>query len=573
MLKESEEAFAAGKLGKEQFASLRQFYEDQRAIGDATLARLRDKERTRLDRLEAELAGLRRQLEQVEQEAAGNDDARERAAHARRFLSEGIRNAEEHCKASRLLLDAHRAKELGGFIDLSLERYNQPPDRDRPSASNVERLLAYVIPLVAGVAVFFPWLSYGGQARPLINIVPLFVDLGICAQPAPATVRLISIPYVLLPILAVPWAALRDPWRGGWGLLTVGLWVLAAALLPIAIVGTRASTVMSFGEVVAGLRVGQWLYCAAGLGLLVLGARALDRANPSIRAQWMGLVAVGGVTLALFLLAVNSIAGRPGNTRVHFEASQGDGSPGTVELVCSNFGMTPISIYAPRPESETTDGLSRDPQRWYGVSLLVREAGDDSYKLLSSVESAWTAQDRIAQSNEPYAVGPGVALVLYLDGRLVRQVLPAARGMKLEVARGDGAIVFTFESELPEQLAAPPTKSILPEQVTGTISPPPQDQEAMTGSSADIEPQVADVVPSPAQTVVVLRGVIGNQAVLEIRTTPGQSGEEGLFGEGTTVIGDWELQSVMLSPASAILRNKSTGRRVTVARGGEAAID
>ncbi|MCL4217151.1 MAG: hypothetical protein KJ052_09140, partial [Candidatus Hydrogenedentes bacterium] len=568
LLKDSEEALAAGKLGKEQFASLRQFYEDQIAIGDATLTRLHEKEKTRLNRLDAELSGLRRQLEQVEREASGDDDARERAAQARRFLSEGIRNTEEQCEASRLLLDAQGSKELGGFIDLPLERYNEPPGKEQPGVSSVERLLAYVIPLIAGVAVFFPWLSYGGQARPLINIVPLFVDLGICGQPAPVSVRLFSIPYVLLPLLAVPWAALRDPWRGGWGLLTVGLWVLAAGLLPIAIVGTRASTVMSFGEVVAGLRVGQWLYCAAGLSLLVLGARALDRANPSIRAQWMGLVAVGGVTLALFLIAVNSIADQPGNTRVHFEALHEDSSAGTVELLCSNSGMTPISIYAPRPETGTTDGLNRNPQRWYAISLLVREAGDGPYKLLSSVETAWTAQDRIARSNEPYAVGPGVTLVLHLDGRLVRQVLPAARGMKIEIARGDGAIVFTHEMELPEQLAAPPTESILPQDATGTVSPPPQDSEARADSSAGLQSQVPDVVPPSAQVVVVLRGVIGNKAALEVRAAPGQPGEEGLFAEGAIVIGDWELQSVMQSPAAAILRNKNTGRRVSVARGG-----
>jgi hypothetical protein len=132
MMAEAEQAQAAGRLDAARYTALRDFYAKHLQDAESHLARLQEQERRRLDSLEHQLrATINEQARLVDRAMAG-EVAPAKANELNRGFQHEIAALEGRIEASRQVLSATHAADLGPFVDRPLDDYAAPASQIAP---------------------------------------------------------------------------------------------------------------------------------------------------------------------------------------------------------------------------------------------------------------------------------------------------------------------------------------------------------------------------------------------------------------------------------------------------------
>jgi hypothetical protein len=127
LMAETERALAAGTVGQNRYDSVIEYYAGHLRRAEGHLQAAREAERLKLVSLEHELrAALSRQVELSDAVARGEMDRAE-ANEQNRHYNHELSELDARISAADRNIAAASAKELGGYIDLPLDRYTAAP--------------------------------------------------------------------------------------------------------------------------------------------------------------------------------------------------------------------------------------------------------------------------------------------------------------------------------------------------------------------------------------------------------------------------------------------------------------
>jgi hypothetical protein len=561
---------ADGTIDQARCDALRGFYTGQAALAEAAVARLRDKQRKAVADLERQLMELQMDQARLARSVAEKKRTPEQANEANRELMHRAQAINGEIAERRGLIDATATEDLGGFIDLPLDRYTRQSGPPTPPLPTADRILAFTIPFVACASVFLPWLAIGERAATLLHIGDLLASPE-AGQAAPGVLfRFLWVLLVFLPLAALPIAASRNRHGAGWGLLALGIALMAGAAAPALGVARHAPELKTLDQLIGALRAGTAGYGGTGVVLIILGARRLISPDASLRTRLRGALILATAIAVMFIVGRLVLSLVPSGASAEFKVRLTDPDRGVVLVTGHNNGQRPLTVRVPWPEQGPTDAERRDAAHSYGIQVYVREQGRDTFQLLPFTVDAWRSRGAKIWENETVTAGAGMSRQLEMDARVLKKNARDAEAFRIDVTRADGTVVATFDAPFPENFASPaPARPQRPPTVTPTV---PEIQPPPVPEPAETEPEtVGPPKPSVAKPVTTVQysGKMGEKVAVKVRYPSGQPAKKGLLVLGDEVTGGWTLEAITRDPDAITLKQSAGGRTLTIPLGEE----
>lgn len=570
-LSRADRAYAKGEVDEAHHANLRAGYERERKIADRAVERLMGAERARLESLEAQRrTALEEQLHLTERVAAGKLTARA-ANDENRRLTERLAQIDEMLASCRERLDARTSEQVGGFIDLPFEGYLRAETEsitgsasrvsiESPRDNSRDWLIAMVIALVASLAVFLPWVTTGGGSLSLLGAGGVLT--GFTSQGGPF--RFLSqsawILYVAVPYAGVFFGS-RKGLSGGWGLLLVGVALLAGAVVPGLLVGTATVRPSAYADLLSMIHVGPIIYAACGVALVVQGAVRVSPANDSLRHATFVSVALAGALAGIALMVVFALYLLAAEVRVRFDATMDSSSRDRVLLTFRNEGTGTAQIYVPWPDAATTDRRARSGSA-VGVRLYVKERGDDDFRLAPYSKAVWTAAGAPVTENASFDLNAGLTSQSVLDLRQLSVLGVDAETIRLQLTRADGELISEVDIPVGGRYLSPQ-----PEDRQPTPSADLADRPSTPHTPSVRRETLLGQPPAAPPLYVAFTGTVGGQPVVRIYDHESSRVEDIVVAIGNELHSGWIVDSMSRQPASLTLTHSATGARVQLPRG------
>lgn len=572
--RECARAYDAGEIESERYASLREFYAHHIRSAEHEVATVRQAITARrqafleqfrsVDAAQATL-GDRLNAGRIKPEKANREN--------RRLMGDAnaCRKAMAACDR---LLEASTAEQVGGFLDWPLTSFQpakSPEEEKQDTAFEWERALAYALPFLLAASVFLPWLTLEGASKSLAALGDFGSVLGLPAMLGPMPARLIWVVFLLLPLIALPFAAMSRNRPSGHALVVSGfllIWMLGGAVLVLP--SLAMGPAVTLGTVIRGLHLGPFVYFGGAIGMILLGRRRSQRTEASNESGGRAVIIMSACMIFLMVVAGSAVWFQSHQGFVAFSSRVVDDRTGAVNILLANEGRVPALVHAPWPggvpgrESASTEGDV------YGITLYVRERGAENFQLLPEARGAWLYAGLPIRDEAPIVAPPRSRLVVTLAPWQLQALGVDPAAVRLVFSRRNGEELARFEHEMPELRAEPaqPPMPVSPRVITGTAAPdrpvPDIDEtNADTGTSiaATSQPQA-----EPEGTRVAFTGIIGNQAILQV-APPGEPPTRVMVGADDLISGNWVLLEISAAPPGLTLFNERSYESVSLRMG------
>ena len=569
LARQSDEALRNGDIDANRYETLHGQSTEQLAVAESTLARLREEQRSTVAELRHRLRAAELEQANLSREASSGTMPPRKANEANRAILRKAQRVSEELAKCQALLAADSPGDLGGFVDLSWDRYLRLNLNDLPALRPVHRVASAIIPLVMTAAVFLPWMVLGTVSFSLMSLASYVEQRGLPAPLPPPALRVMWIAYALAPLLSAPLMAWRDERRLARALVIAGAVLSAAALLPVLLFGAPAGADRTFLGVVGAIRWGAGLYLAGGLAAVILGARRTGSPGTTLRASLRGALAFG-IAIAAVLTVLMAVLGTlsKGGTLV-MEPPAVDAVSGKIRLTCRNRGTQTASLVVPWPQGGYREAAGDVPGPAFGVEAYVRERGSDTFHLLPDTQNLWEVWGVPAHGSDPVILRPGFALGIGFDAAALRTL-----GLDVEVIRIDlvdskgrsqtGFEVVPVVPRVPRGAAAKPAPVPIHNQPAVWREP----REPGAGPGTVHEP-AAPAIPGVYRVLVRVTGSVGDRVSLALTNLETGIEESRFVEPGETVIEHWVLQEVDKPRRRVTLRNRRTNETRVLDRGHE----
>ncbi|MBN2310030.1 MAG: hypothetical protein JXR94_13740 [Candidatus Hydrogenedentes bacterium] len=571
-----ERAGAEGSMPLSRQSALRRLYTEQLALAESTIARLREAQRQQIADLSRGIRKAQIEEARLSKQASSGEIAPAKANEIHRRLVREADALEARIAECRAVIAADAPEELGGFIDLPMEGYLKPGTARPARPAGRAKVLATLFSIAIALTVFVPWVSYESRPYSLYRLGAVLTQEGIGPDLAPPVVGRVWVLYMLLPLVAVPFAVRRGRRGTGWGLVLVGALIVAGGLAPPLIVGAAdASAPESLGGMLGAFRIGALAYCAGGLAFIIAGARRFSPRFTSLRASTQGALAFGAAVAAILVLSVLILAVAPGRIALQFDAEL-DASGETVRIRCTNRGHKEVGLCVPWPEEGQAPGQWPGGRRSvYGLEVHVRERGKDAFQLFPSTEGLWAAQGVPIRGSGRVAILGGATREIVFDLQGVAAAGADAEAIRLVLVRGDGRAVDSFETPV-EQAAAPAAPTPAPTGLPRPSAPAAPSSGAAVAAPGAPQPVPRQSAPEPPPApeeprrpalTVRFAGSVGDKVAFTIAYSATGERERVFLKPGDAIAAGWRLDSVDALTGAATLRHPGSGRTVRLLRG------
>jgi hypothetical protein len=345
------------------------------------------------------------------------------------------------------------------------------------------------------------------------------------------------------------------------------------AFFPAALVLSRADSLLDYMAAGRMVGPGAWLYALCGTMLVYLGARSRDALLDKNGYPVLAAVATVLITVAVFVLLGVAVAAAPRGGEVRFDPAWSEDNQGILDIPVRNQSDGTIALYAPAPTGGTA---TRHP--WYGVSLYARETPGDPLRALPDGAQVWSVAG--AAREMPLLLNPGATAILRLDTHALRQNVGPLDSVRLLFLRAGGRVIAEFTAPMPppedmvsvpESLGRVPLETVrepeIPAMVPADDPEPVPIPEPVVTEAAPVAIAPPAAPPEPDGWPVTLRGIIGEQGAFVV-TRPGTSRPDRVTAQtGDEVIPGWVVRGMTVSPASAELEHRGSGRIQLIRRG------
>lgn len=403
------------------------------------------------------------------------------------------------------------------------------------------------------------------MTRSLVTVGFLFLHVGICADPLPLVVRFLWVPVALLPLLALLVGMMGTRLRiVAWGLLFLGLLMVAASLFPAALLTTRSVQPLGVAGLFGAPRTGAYAYLLAGMLCVVLGARKHDRALGEGSSSWRELVGLLGCVAAVFLVSTVALFAMPRSDGAVFTAGRSPGTEERVTVTCVNHMRRPIVLFVPWPERRSLLAETAPSAVRYGIRVYARAESTSEFQLLPAIGGVWRHKGRALPENAAVTVEPGLAADLELDVGPIQQLVGRIVGLRVHVTDNGGRIIHEFETPIAARAALQALPRGAPPVVRPGLRPVTR---AVEGERAPREERPSPTQPERPAFIVRLRGIVGDRAALEVVRGQGAGSQNVMAAVGDEVAPGWSVEAVSMRPVAVTFLEQRTGERIKAERG------
>ncbi|GMW00199.1 MAG: hypothetical protein AMXMBFR84_13370 [Candidatus Hydrogenedentota bacterium] len=540
---ECDRALKERALSPERHKDLIHRYHYDIQIAEAAVAKIRTQCNRYLDELVAEQKRLQEKRNVLLRQVAQNSVPGPLANDLNRKSLEELASMDADIAFMNQIRAARNADELGGFIDLPLDRYAALLPPVIPQVPTGHLWLTLVLSAFAIASVFMPWTWSNDQSISLFTWVR--------TNPPANGLNWIWSIWLVLPLFAPPFAMRRKSRLAGWGLLVNGLILFAAGLLPglaWASWPLDASYLSSFLQI---YHAGSMLYSMTGVALVYLGAQRVAPSANTLSATFRQAAVAGGILLVSMGVLLAASAFMRSAPNLEFEATLSNPTRGLVNVVIRNNGSQPRSVSIPRQAEAEAE---------FGVEVYARVSGEDDFRPIPMDGDVWRFRGESVGQGTSVPVQPRFALSLLLDMYEIRRTVPEADAVEIRFVRGSNAVQNRIAIPIPERLvgprevrrATPPVRSPAP------LPEPPPDGDR-------IEPPVSPVPSQPSipQIWVKYVGSVGDRHIFRFES----SGQEMRLTPGDDLMYPWRLEQIAETPPTAEFINGRTGETIRVGRG------
>lgn len=572
LLAETEAAFSRGLVDQTQLNAQRERYLHEQIAANTEIARYRKLAEAHGETLRAELRACRHEQAHLPDRVSAGKLLPEQANDRNRVLAQRIEMLREELRNIETAVTAESPKDLGGFVDLPFDGYQQqilsltsaaPKGTGGDAQLGPKRwelIAAIAVAAVCSISIFLPWVVYRGVS---VSLLHTGLDFG--PGEANHLARLAWVAYVIVPWLAVVFLLRVSGPARGWSVLGTGILLLAAALVPVVLAGADRVHAEDIRQLFSALHVGPVVYAIAALLLIVIGSLRVSPWGDSLaHAATVSLSLVGVVAVIAGLFALVLFFGpEPGSVR--FEATMRE-TGDAMRVICRNRGRDTIRVAVPWPEdgAEAIESLGDGPL--YGIRVEIRETGADDFCVLPYSQQPWS-RPRIPFLEGPAVeVRPGIDQELILDLRQISVVGADAEAVRLVFIRPGGSEADRFETPLSGQYLSPSAESrepyFLPKPNT---APAPTHDHSEQPPGAESESESIERVISRGW--LSFTGIVGEKIAIEVWDSAGNSSGTRLIQPGEAIAEGWYLESVTSSPASIIVHHDPSGTQTSLPRG------
>ena len=567
--RQSDEALHNGDIDAKRYETLHGQSTEQLAMAESTLARLREEQRSTVAELRHRLRAAELEQANLSREASSGTMPPQKANEANRAILRKAQRVSRELAKCQALLAADSPRDLGGFVDLSWDRYLRPNTDDLPALRPVQRVVSAGIPVLMTVAVFLPWMALGAVSFSLVSLASYVEQRGLASAFPLSALRLVWIAYALTSLLSVPLVAWRDDQRVARVLVIAGAVLSAAAIMPVLMLGAPPGGERTFLSVLGSIRWGAGIYVVGSLSAVILGARRTGSPGTSLRASLRGALAFG-ITIAVVLTVLTAVLGtlsRGGSLAM--DAPVVDAASGKVRLTCRNRGTETARLLVPWLQGESGEAARDVSGSLFGIAAYVREREGDSFHLLPDTDNLWEVWGVPARGPDPIVLRPGLALGISFDAAALRARGLEVAAVRMDLVDSDGTAQASFEvvpvvSRAPrtgeERSPSIGTRDRFRERTAPGVSP----------GSAGVDRGPAEPVPGASYRVIVrVTGSVGDRVALAV-TDPTTGVEQNRFvAPGEVVVGHWTVQEVDKPRRRVMLRNRRSNETRVIERGHE----
>lgn len=570
--RECARAYDAGRIESTRYASLREFYAKHIREAEASIHALRKEAQERRASFLEQFGTVDAAQGALSQQLAAGTIKPEAANRKNRKLMKTANECRQAMAECDRLLAITSADEAGGFLDLPLAEFSQPvmPVEDEDEDFDWERALTYALPFLIATMVFLPWLTLGGVSKSLPGLEDFGGVLGLPSTLGTFPTRLAWVVYMLLPLLALPLAAMSRNRPSGLGLILCGfllLWAIIAGVLGVPWVSRSEDITLT--ALIQALHFGPFLYFGGAVGLIVLGQRRLQRRELQTESGSRAILIMSACMVFLMVVAASSVWLQVQEGFVSYDARTVDARTGAVNIVLTNEGRVPAAVYAPWPRGVPERLTGAPASDIYGLGIQVRELGMDTFQGLPDSRGAWVSAGLPVTTDDPLLIPPRSRVVLTFVPWQLRALGVEPDAVRIQFSRGAGERIGESEHAMPEFHAEPPVpvRIPVPRTLPSTEFPTPLAEEESAPQDATPREEPA---PMPVGTVVMLTGLLGDRAVLQV-VLEGGSPTRMMRGPDEVITGDWVVLEVGVAPPSVTLFHERTYETVTLPMG-EAAL-
>jgi len=568
---EAEAAFEQGIFDRTQLDTQQERYRQEGESANAELERCRKLAEAHGETLRAELRACRHEQAHLPDRVSAGKLPPHQANDRNRALTERIAALRKALRDIETAITAESSKELGGFIDLPFHGYRErvfavssvaskAAAGEQPGLKRWELIAVVAAAAACSVSIVLPWVVSGGVP---VSLLQTGLDIGIGGTNQLA--RIAWIAYVVIPWLAVV-IVLRVPGAAlGWSLLSVGILLLAAALVPVVLAGASRVHAEDVLQVLSALHVGPVVYAGAALLLIVAGSLRVSSWGDSLaHASIVSLILAGAVAAIAGLFAVFLFFGpEPGSVR--FEATLKE-TGDLVRVVCQNRGREIIRVAVPWPEGGVQALESPGSEPMYGIRVEIRETGAGRFSVLPYSQLPWSRPQMPFLDGPDIEVRPGMDQELILDLRQISVVGADADAVRLVFLRAGGSEVDRFEVPLSGRYLSPTAESRVPLYVPKPDTVPylPVEDTAKD-STGETRPETIE--RPETRGWFSFAGAVGDKIAVETWDSSGISSGTRLIEPGDLIGEGWYLEAVSSAPASIVVHHDPSGTQATLPRG------
>jgi hypothetical protein len=506
------------------------------------------------------------QLEAVRADAAAGRGAPEALNEAHRTRAAELGAVEEERDLLAALRRAETAEEAGGALDATepeLALLAKPARAAREPGQRPGsglRIAAICGVLLAWAATALPWAEAAGVRAAAWDLGRVLRAAGVLASPGESSALLwFGLACAILPLLtASPLFLPRSGPVSAWLVYGGGALMAAVAFLPAFVLATRSPD-----AAVRLLRLplaGAWVYLAAGAIFLGLAGRLRDRVARRAETGWRDVA----MALALVVLAFGVVAGavaavpRAGDLALTVLPPEAD----AIAVEVRNGTRGSLALYVGWSRDAGAPVTGERPTAGLDVALL--RTGRESEPVPPSAQR-WRVAGGGALLGGALDLTPGATARLLLDaGPLRRRYRGGEVRLRLVDAAGRPLATANAVVPPPPGPGAAPAPVRQPVGESATSRATPDETPPAPGLSDPAPPESA--LPSPEATLA-FRGVVGNEALFELRSRPGAAPERIRAAVGEGVVGGWRLAQIAGRPPEAVLVHDDLQQLVRVTRG------
>lgn len=443
---ECDRARAAGDLSEAQHRTLVSNYHEQIHLAEASVAKVRTEIKREIARLGSAEKKVRARQHRLVQKAGRGRVSAKRANELNRKLLERADEFDAAIAEYQALAAARKADDVGGFVDLPLDSYRTKTPAVTPAVSPAARWVALIAMVLTAVMVFLPWFRLEDGSYPLFRLALLLDRQGVLPTLPAVLGFTLSLPFLLLPLAAVPFARRRQDRRSGWGILVVGILVLAAGVIPVTVIGAPRFDSATLTEIVQLFHWGSFGYCLGGLTLILLGARRVNPPGQPLAASVRGAVAVGTIVAAVGLPVAMLVLFAPRPFTIGLDGRIETTGEDRLVITCDNHGGEPVYVHVPWRDGRPAAAPGESVSRTIGLTLHVRERGTDMSRLLPRSDGYWQYRSGPVPESGVVTIEPGLSADLAITLDAVRELSPRAESFEVRITRADGKLIKTYEA-------------------------------------------------------------------------------------------------------------------------------